>query len=601
MKQIESQLTQVLQAIGVEKVEFSTPPNSEMGDIAFPCFWLAKKEGKSPTDVATELAIKFNDAFAKEDMIQSSLIKEVKAFGPYVNFFLDGAEVASFVLNGITEEGEQYGMHTEGKGKQVVIEFGCPNPMKVFHLGHLKNLVTGESVVRVFENAGYDVKRVNYQGDVGLHIAKVLYGLQTVPPSDGIPAKGGTDDGQHLTMEEVTEQVRMVSSRILKERVAFLGKAYTRGANAYEENKDAQKAIARLNEMVYERDSSIQEVYTTGRQWSLDYFDTIYKKLGSHFDRLYFESETYERGVELVEEGKQKGIFVESDGAVIFPGSEYDLHDRVFLNSKGYPTYEGKELALAEKHFTDFTPDQVIHVVGKEQTGYFQVVFKALEQLLPQTTGKEFHLVGGYLQLKGEQKMSSRKGNVISGDELLKEVEEKIRQILAERGEDHGLSEETIQKITGAALKYAMLKADVSQDVAFDMEESVSTTGDSGPYLLYIVARILSILEKAQNTSNKKQAIFNIQSSITPEEKKLFLLLATYPDITKRAVREYDPSHVAKYMFELAQAFNAFYAVCPVLDAEEEVKEFRILLIKTVRDVMTRGLLLLGIETVEKM
>ncbi|PIY92139.1 MAG: arginine--tRNA ligase, partial [Candidatus Magasanikbacteria bacterium CG_4_10_14_0_8_um_filter_42_12] len=365
--------------------------------------------------------------------------------------------------------------------------------------------------------------------------------------------------------------------------------------------EEAQKAVGRFNEMVYERDASIQEVYKTGRQWSLDYFDTIYKKLGSHFDRMYFESETYERGVELVEEGRQKEIFKESDGAVIFPGSEYDLHDRVFLNSKGYPTYEGKELALAEKHFTDFTPNQVIHVVGKEQTGYFQVVFKALEQLLPQTTGKEFHLVGGYLQLKGEQKMSSRKGNVIAGDDLMDEVEKNIRKILAEREEDHGLTVETIQKISSAALKYAMLKANVSEDVAFDMEESVSTTGDSGPYLLYIVARIGSILNKSEIRNQKSEIITNYTLQISQEEKKLLLLLANYPEVTKRAIEQYDPSHVAKYTFELAQAFNAFYAACPVLDAAEEVQAFRIALIVAVRDVMTRGLLLLGIETVEKM
>ncbi|KKT25228.1 MAG: Arginine-tRNA ligase, partial [Candidatus Magasanikbacteria bacterium GW2011_GWA2_43_9] len=570
-------------SLGVMRVEFTTPPNPDMGDIAFPCFALAKQEGKSPAEVATELAAKLNDAYEKEDLKQSSLIKEIKAFGPYVNFFLDGTELASFVLGGIAEAGEHYGQHKIGNGKQVLIEFGCPNPMKVFHLGHLKNLITGEAVVRTFENAGYDIKRVNYQGDVGMHIAKVLFGLTEA-------------DGK--TMSDVATEMKDMSANPLEQKVAFLGKAYARGANAYEENEDAQKAVARFNEMVYERDASIQDVYNTGRKWSLDYFDTIYKKLGSHFDRMYFESETYERGVVLVEEGKEKGIFVESEGAVIFPGSEYDLHDRVFLNSKGYPTYEGKELALAEKHFTDFDPYQVIHVVGKEQTGYFQVVFKALEKLLPQTTGREYHLVGGYLQLKGEQKMSSRKGNVISGDELVAEVEDRIQDILKAREEDHGLTDETIQKISSAALKYAMLKANVSEDVAFDMEESVSTTGDSGPYLLYIVARIGSILEKIQE---KEFQISNFKSSISQEEKKLLLLLAVYPEVTQRAVQEYDPSHIAKYTFELAQAFNAFYAACPVLEAQEDVKDFRIALIVAVRDVMTRGLRLLGIETVEKM
>ena len=351
--------------------------------------------------------------------------------------------------------------------------------------------------------------------------------------------------------------------------------------------------------MVYEKDKSIQDVYKTGRTWSLEYFDTIYKKLGSHFDGMYFESETFERGIELIQEGKEKGIFKESDGAVIFPGSEYDLHDRVFLNSKGYPTYEGKELSLAEKHFTDFDPYKVIHVVGKEQTGYFQVVFRALELLMPKTKGREHHLIGGYLQLKGNAKMSSRTGNVITGDALLFSVEEKIRSIMQES--DKESDDELIHAVTSAALKYAMLKSDVTKDTSFDFEESVSTSGDSGPYLLYIVARINSILEKVQDTDGKQSQIFDFQSPISAEEKQLLLLLARYPEVTKQAVDSYDPSYIARYTFDLAQGFNAFYANCQVIGAEDEVREFRIALIRSVKDVMTKGLHLLGIETVEKM
>lgn len=378
-----------------------------------------------------------------------------------------------------------------------------------------------------------------------------------------------------------------------------MGKAYAHGANAYEESEQAQEEIRKYNERVYEKDPSIQDVYQLGRSWSLEYFDTIYKKLSSHFDKMYFESQTYERGVELVKQGLKDGIFKESEGAIIFPGSEHDLHDRVFINSKGYPTYEGKDMALGEMHFSDFDPYQVIHVVGKEQTGYFQVVFKALEALFPNTKGREYHLVGGYLQLKGDQKMSSRTGNVISGDALLTEIESRIRAILAERDEDTDISEEAIQHITAAALKYAMLKANVSEDVAFDMEESVSMTGDSGPYLLYIVARINSILEKIQ--VSKSKTITNHKSPISTHEKQLLLILAKYPEVTKLAAEKYDPSHIAKYCFDLAQQFNAFYANCPVLDAEEDIREFRLALIEHVRTVMTNGLFLLGIETVEQM
>ncbi len=591
--QIKDQITQTLKAVGIETAELSTPPKADMGELAFPCFALAKSEGKNPAEVATALAEKLNDLFTKEEMKQSSLIKEVKSFGPYVNFFLDESELASFVLSGITKN---YGSHTLGKGKKVVIEFGCPNPMKVFHLGHLKNLITGEAVVRTFANAGYDVVRVNYQGDVGMHIARVLWGVLH-----------GEEFGVQGSWDSAEDAMKKMEALPLSERVATVGKAYTEGATADVEGTLERDEIRRLNEMVYEKDPIVQIVYATARRWSLEYFDTIYKKLGSHFDKMYFESETYERGVELVNEGKGKGIFKDSEGAIIFPGSEHDLHDRVFINSKGYPTYEGKETALAEMHFKDHDPYQVIHVVGKEQTGYFQVVFKALEALMPKTKGREYHLVGGYLQLKGDQKMSSRSGNVISGDALLEEVEVGIRKILDEREGDTDLSEESIAKITAAALKYAMLKSNVSEDVAFDMEESVSTMGDSGPYLLYIVARINSILAKTQITKSK--TISNLQFSgntdalvpISTYEKQLLIQLAKYPEATRRAVESYDPSYVAKYTFDLAQAFNAFYANCPVLDAEEDIQSFRIALILAVKQVMTAGLHLLGIETVEEM
>ena len=586
VSQIKQQIQETLTKVGIDNAELSTPPKSEMGDFAFPCFQKAKADGKNPAEVATELSEKLQDLFTKEEMRQASLIKEVKAFGPYVNFFLDEAELASFVLSGISED---YGSHEVGKGKQLMIEFGCPNPMKVFHLGHLKNLITGESVVRMFENAGYDVVRVNYQGDVGMHISKVLWGILH-----------GEEFGVHGSWEDAAKRMKDIESLPLPERVMKVGKAYAEGATAYEDSQEAQDEMRKINEMVYEKDPVIQDVYTMGRQWSLDYFDTIYKKLSSHFDKMYFESQTYERGVELVKQGLKDGIFKESEGAIIFPGSEHDLHDRVFINSKGYPTYEGKDMALGEMHFSDYDPYQVIHVVGKEQTGYFQVVFKALEALFPQTKGREYHLVGGYLQLKGDQKMSSRTGNVISGDALLAEVESRIHAILEEREEGHDLSEETIARITASALKYAMLKANVSEDVGFDMEESVSTTGDSGPYLLYIVARINSILEKSQTTKDPKQ-ISNFQFPVSIHEKQLLLELSRYPEVTKKAAESYDPSHIAKYTFDLAQSFNAFYANCPVLDAEEDVKQFRLQLIRSVKDVMTRGLDLLGIETVESM
>ena len=226
----------------------------------------------------------------------------------------------------------------------------------------------------------------------------------------------------------------------------------------------------------------------------------------------------------------------------------------MYINGKGFPTYEAKETALAEKHFADHNPDMVIHVVGKEQTEYFKVMFASLEQLLPQTAGKEFHLVGGFLQLKGDQKMSSRKGNIVTGEELMDEVQARVETIMDAALEGKAVDRAfVVERVMAAALKYGMLKSNVSQDVAFDMQESLSVSGESGPYLLYIVARIKSILRKA---GEFKQG--SIPAHVEAEEKALVLKLANFAEVTEEAVKTYDPSKVAKYAFELAQNFNTF-------------------------------------------
>jgi arginyl-tRNA synthetase len=270
----------------------------------------------------------------------------------------------------------------------------------------------------------------------------------------------------------------------------------------------------------------------------------------------------------------------------------------VFINSKGFPTYEAKELALAEKHFADYNPDKVIHVVGKEQTEYFKVFFKALEQVMPESIGREYHLIGGFLQLKGDQKMSSRKGNIVTGDQLLEEVTERVEKIMADSSREKKMdSAEVMERVAIAALKYGMLKNNVSQDVAFDLEESLSVTGDSGPYLLYLVARIKSILRKADGSTSA----YVVPQECAPEEKNLLLKMAQFPVVTLEAVETYDPSKISRYLFELAQRFTSFYEACPVLKADEAMRNYRLALLTHVLQVMEKGLGLLGVETVEEM
>lgn len=564
MSLLNEQIIKLLNEAGVKgDVELTTPPNPEMGDLSFACFSLAKEMKQSPVECAKEIIEKL------KNLETEKFIEKVDAVGPYVNFYLNVQELAKIVLQK-TKNSE-----LRTPNSKIMVEFAHPNTHKPVHIGHLRNMITGESMVRLLENQGHKVVRANYQGDVGMHIAKCLWGIKQFEIQD-------TD-------------FRIDKLKTVAERTKFLGEVYALGGKAYENDVEAQKEIQEINNKIYSQDKAIKDLYNKTRKWSLDYFDYIYKRVGvKKFDRLYFESETFVRGIEIVKAGLKKGIFKESQGAVIFEGSKYGLHDRVFLNSKGLPVYEAKDQALAEMQFKEYNPAEILHLVAKEQTEYFKVIFKALEFTLPLSKDREKHLVYGWVSLK-TGKMSSRTGQVVLAEWLLDEVEKKITEIMKEREIKN--KEESIRKIANAAVKYSMLKTGISNDIVFDVNESVSLTGDSGPYLLYIVARINSILNKAKIKGQKSKDLNLVQ----PQEKKLLLKLSEFAEIKKIAVVEKDPSQIAKYLFILAQAFNNFYQTCPVLEAEVAVRNFRLELINKTKEVMEEGLNLLGIETVKEM
>ena len=555
---IKFEIIKTLRLVGITgEIELTAPPKPEMGDYAFACFGLAKERKNSPVEMAKKLA---------EDLRPKTkdCCEKVEAFGPYINFFVNPKYLVETVLGK-----KQPPEGALAINKKIIIEFACPNTHKAFHIGHLRNIITGESVARILDYVGHKVIRANYQGDVGLHIAKCLWALTVAE----------VDDGKDKTLEE---------------KVKILGAAYAKGAKAFEENENFKKEIVEINDKIYSQDKSIKKIYTETRQWSLEYFDKIYARVGAHFDRFYFESETYADGIKLVNEYFKKGVFEKGEGgAIIFPGEKYDLHSRVFITAKGFPTYEAKDQALARLQFEEYKPNKILHVVGKEQTEYFKVIFKALEFTYPPSKGKEEHLDYGWVSLK-DGKMSSRTGNVILGEWLLDSVKEEVKKVMKEA---ESLAPDTAEKIAVAAVKYAFLKTGVKNDISFDLKESVSLTGDSGPYLLYILARIKSILAKAGKLSEK----IDMPEEIVSVEKKMLLQLAESEDATFLAAQNYDPSQIAKYLFNLARAFNDFYENCPVLGSAERVKNFRLRLISKVGETMDSGLNLLGIKSVDKM
>ncbi len=562
---IKNEIKKLLQSAGVEgDIKITTPPRSEMGDLSFAVFGTTAHQGLRQIG---ELVGKMNKI--KNDN-GFNFIDKIAQAGHYINFFLNPKTLAKNVLSAVDKK--DFGRSKSGKGQKIMVEFAHPNTHKAFHIGHLRNITTGESMSRIFENAGYKVVRANYQGDVGLHIAKCMWGIAR-------------------TMDEY----EATKKKSAEEKAKFLGRVYALGGQAYEKDEQTKKEIVDLNEKIYAGgDKELNKIYKETRQWSLDYFEIIYKRVGTHFDRLYFESEVFERGIGIVEDCVKKGILEASQGAVIFAGEKYGLHNRVFLNSKGLPTYEAKDLALAELQLKEYNPKVIFHLVAKEQTEYFRVVFKALEFVLPKSKGREEHLVYGWVSLK-EGKMSSRTGNVVLGEWLLDEVKNKIRELV----KDHEIkdAEEVTEKVAMAAVKYSFLRTGATNDIAFDINESVSLTGDSGPYLLYIVARIKSIFRKYGQRLGK----LAIPEVIEPAEKNLLNQIVEFEEVAARAAKEHDPSKIAHYLLDLAQSFNNFYNLCPVLKSEGVALSFRLHLIKAVEQAMTKGLYLLGIETVEEM
>ncbi|QQG41595.1 MAG: arginine--tRNA ligase [Candidatus Woesebacteria bacterium] len=583
---IKDRIINVLTEVSGEKVvslEFTENPN--FGDYSCNiALIMAKSEGKNPRALAEEIKSKLS-----QSPELSKFVDKIEVAGPgFINFWLKTDVLVSNLMQ-IEEEKEKYGTSDSLKGQKIMFEYAHPNTHKAFHIGHLRNITTGETLARLYEANGAEVVRANYQGDVGLHIAKALWGIKRI----------GFDDPKDV-----------------KKRAEYLGKAYSTGSSAYEIDEKAKEEIHVINGIIYDKsDDEINKLYSETRQWSLDYFAEIYKRVYTKFDRFYFESEVYQKGKEIALEALKKGILKESEGAIIFPGSEYGLHDRVFISGKGVPTYEAKDLGLAKLQFSEYNPDKLIHTVGPEQSAYFQVIFKALEFIEPETKGREFHVPYGWVRLK-EGKMSSRTGNVVLGEKILDDAKESIKK--AYKTED-GVAE----MIAVGAVKYSFLKTGLAQDISFDLKESISLEGNSGPYLQYTVARTNSVLAKA---SNKRMSEYANNIKLEIEELTVLRALSRFSEVIANAAKSYSPNLLCNYLYDLASKFNTFYAHNRILNTNdertkdealgpahnriiseegktknEEVGNFRLALTAGTGQVLKNGLQLLGIDAPEKM
>ncbi|MBI5457560.1 arginine--tRNA ligase [Candidatus Kaiserbacteria bacterium] len=480
----------------------------------------------------------------------------------FINFYLTPAALAEAVETARKED--MWGSGTLNAGKKIMVEYTDPNPFKEFHIGHLMSNAIGESIARLMQFSGADVKRANYQGDVGPHVAKAIWGVEKlgVDPHDS----------------------------------AQLGKAYAAGAQAYESDAATKAEIDALNAKVYDRsDPKINKIYDAGRKASLTHFEELYKILGTKFDYSFFESETAPRGLTIVK--KHPKVFEESDGAVVFKGEKVGLHTRVFVTSKGLPTYETKDLGLAQMKSETWPFDQSITVTANEQSDYFKVVLAAMKEVLPDVASKVRHISHGMMRF-AEGKMSSRTGNVITGESLLTDLTEAAKVRAAESRADN--ADILAQQIAVAAIKYQILKQASGKDIIFDRERALSLEGDSGPYLQYAHARAHQLVEKAGSEGVALRFPKGDALGIPESANELVRLLHRFPESVEYAAAHSEPHLLTNYLLEFAAAFNSWYAQVHVLDGTPEAAH-KVALVDAVRRTLKNGLWILGIPAPEKM
>jgi arginyl-tRNA synthetase len=540
-------------------VELSRP-EEQFGDYTTNvALQLSKQLGKNPREIGETLANKLRESLADN-------VGTVTIAGPgFINLHLN-----DHALKDALQEKPAQPL----SGTSIVAEYSDPNPFKVLHAGHLYTTITGDSIAHLLEAAGATVHRLNYGGDVGLHVGKTMWAI--------IRALGG----------ELPDKLDEVNAR---ERSEWLSARYVEGNDAYEHDETAKAEITVNNKRVYElhaqkdHESAFARIYWTCREWSYDGFHALYEQLQvTDFERYIAESEVTPLGMEMVNKGLAEGVFTRSEGAVVFAGEPHGLHTRVFLNSEGLPTYEAKDLGLAALKWQDYHFDQGVIITGNDIVEYMKVVLKALEHFFPEVVARSRHFTHGNIKLPGGEKMSSRKGNILRAQDILTAADKANFALTGQNNHETVLG----------AVKYGLLKNRIGGDIIYDPEQSVSVEGNSGPYLQYAHARACSILRKTTLESGSARKLDNA-IAFEPEERSLARKITEYNEVFDKAVAELMPHHICNYLYELAQTFNRFYEHNRVIDDPREA--IRLILIEYYADTLHAGLDLLGIAAPDRM
>lgn len=573
-----------LKTLKIEAGDFAIehPADTSHGDYSTNvAMVVAKSVGSNPREVAEKIKSELEKVSGSDTGILSD-VEKIEIAGPgFINFFLKKDFFKKKISEILTDE--NFGKNSNLQGKKIILEYTDPNPFKLIHIGHMMSNAIGESLSRLTEAQGAEVKRANWQGDIGLHVACAVWGM--VKHRQAFPHDTDT----------------------LEDKMHFLGQSYAYGATEMKEDENVKKEIQDINKKLFtyvdsgipssEKDHELGLYYDKGRKWSLEYFETIYEKLGTKFDFYFYESEEGKHGKQTVLDHVDDGVFDKSDGAVVYKGEKKGLHTRVFINSQGLPTYEAKELGLAQAKFEKFPYDESFIVTANEIDEYFKVLLAVMSDVYPEIGKKTHHISHGFLKLP-TGKMSSRTGQVVSAVDMIEDATEIVLEKMKGRDFDsHDQKLEIAEMIAIAGIKYSILKQSPGKDIIFDKEKAFSFEGDSGPYIQYTAVRAKSIVLKAKVAGVKFDQNMPDDWSVTEVEK----LLYQFPEIVERAYAERAPQIVVTYVTELASAFNSFYANNQIVDEGDKTSGYKVALTEAVRLVLVKGLWLVAIKVPERM
>ena len=554
---METMITDVVRELyDVDVTPVLSRPESQFGDFATNvALQLAKQVGKNPREIAEAVAEKLRD---NQDFA------EVSIAGPgFINIRLSGPALIRQVYTRPT---------TPFAEQNIVFEYSCPNAFKELHTGHLYQTIYGDIVSRLLLVGGAKLTRTSFGGDVGLHVAKCLWGMRQ--------ALGGDDPSR---LDAVADDAF--------ERARWISQCYVEGAKVYEEDPASRIEIDELNKTIYgwhdsdNHSEPLAQVYCATRQCSFDYFDAFYELIDVEKLRYYPESATAPVGLKIVREQLKKGNLKQSDGAVVFEGDESKhLHTRVFITSKGLPTYETKDIGVIWMEKADYDFDHRYLLTGNDQKEYMRVVFAAAETFRPELSDMMTHLTNGTVRFGDGKKMSSRLGNVSRAIDVIEAVREKVADLVTDP--------ELHETVALGAVKYAFARYRLGGDINFDLDETVSLQGNSGPYLQYAHARARRIIEKSSEQ-------FVMPTELHDEDRDLVRKLGEYHAVVDAATRQLEPHHICNYLFELAQEFNRYYEQNQVIGSEHE--QHRLGLVSLYADILKAGLAILGIHAPDKM